>query len=384
MASFHFSSLPLGSPLAALLKSWEMVVQVLTELEDVVYGNEQTIGSQLMALDQEGLAPSFAYAALAAMPTKTGDPKVLHKLQACLASAKARHAVIVQEFGYILNRCQAIGAAPIPIKGCDLAFRIYRESYLRIMSDIDIYFVRLRDAEQLFSELQADGYRVLSVDPSRCFWDWAHHLPTLQSPLTGVHVELHGGLIYPPHDRRWSRVQSLTRHLQAWTWEGMPVTSLGDEANVVYLMAHAFIQRTEARPKLLWLVDSVKILESKKDHFEWRQCLDLAEETDLLKSLRLGIACICHLFHLDLPAEVIRRLRLSGDPLSSGGLEFESPKHPLILAAERIYFSDSLVGGARKLARTFFPSSAYMEAYYSEWQRLPLLVQYAKRLAPWT
>lgn len=371
---------PPESPLAELFpEPWRMAARALAFPEWVAHQNDDVAQACLRAINQEGLAPLYAHAALAAWPEGDRNAEALNQFQAEVSRAKARHAVMALELGLLLDRFQAANLSPILVKGCDLALRIYREPYLRPMGDIDLLFETPDQAEQASHCLIAAGYRPLGARPGGHPWDWGHHMPDLRSPSTGMSVELHGSIIYPPHDRRWRKVKDLMQYREAWTWEGRAVTSLRDEANIVYLLAHTFSQHPGEPPRLLALVDSAKILERESSRFSWQLALTLAGRCGLKRAFRQGVAGMRALLAVDVPVDVLASLDLGDPGAFPKRLRFGGGEHPLVWAAKDLLYVDGPRLVIRKMFRTAFPSAAFLGFRYPEWRGQPLLAQYIKR-----
>jgi hypothetical protein len=125
------------------------------------------------------------------------------------------------------------------LKGIWLSHTLYPEPHLRPMRDVDVMVEpdAVGEVERVLLRL---GYRpVEGLDPAG--YRMHHHAIPYRHPGTGVHFEVHRGLVRPagPYggDRLFDRERVRAR-VREGLFRGRPVRHLADELQVVYLAAH--------------------------------------------------------------------------------------------------------------------------------------------------
>lgn len=217
------------------------------------------------------------------------------------AAGTAQAEVVRLELEAALDVLARAGLTPVPIKGAHLAFAAYPAPHLRPMSDLDLAFTRPEEAVRAQGALLAAGYRDAG-EPSRGGdpWLWSRHLSELESPLSKIRLEMHGGIVYTPRDRRSARDRRLLAEARPAKLFGREVLLLGPEAAAVVAAAHALLRHGDVAPSLLPAFD-VKALAQSAPGFDWQRLADLAREAGAAPAVAVAASAARDLLGLTVP-----------------------------------------------------------------------------------
>lgn len=189
------------------------------------------------------------------------------------------------------------GFQPVPLKGTHLAIRYYPEVHLRPISDLDVLFTDLEEAEKAFLVMREAGFIVQSSLDVRNPWRLSQHLPTLVNPESGLLVDIHGSLLYAPFDRRWKGGgRLLAEGLSSFEFRKMELRELNAEANIVYLSGHMFGKHGDA-PKASVLYDLKLLIESAS--VDWNRVESLAVASRLQEETEVALAMLDEVFSMN-------------------------------------------------------------------------------------
>ena len=189
------------------------------------------------------------------------------------------------------------GFQPVPLKGTHLAIRYYPEVHLRPISDLDVLFTNLEEAEKAFLVMREAGFIVQSSLDVRNPWRLSQHLPTLVNPESGLPVDIHGSLLYAPCDRRWKGGgRLLTEGLSSFEFRKMELLELNAEANIVYLSGHTFGKHGDT-PKASVLYDLKLLIESAS--VDWNRVESLAGTSRLHEETAVALAMLDGVFSMN-------------------------------------------------------------------------------------
>lgn len=296
------------------------------------------------------------------------------------ARYKASYAALVEGVERVLARWSPKGLVPVVIKGLHLATWYYPAPYLRPMADMDALFPDLREAERAWALAKEAGLEPQGVPLGKDPWVGAHELPMLLDPATGFTLEVQGSLVYGVRDRRWASVSALAAHPVSFEVAGCRVRGLRPEANIVYLLAHNFVQHRASGPKLYPLADVAMIFQKDGAGLDPDLIVSLADATGLAGPVALGLEWSEALFDAAVPPRVLEGLK------ALGGSAFV----PLIPDAPAGAEQDSATLGelrnqvsSRELFKLLWtrvcPSGTYMRHRYPDCDRWPLPLLYPLR-----
>lgn len=359
---------------------WAGIASFFEQPKQIAQLDDRSLQEFLSTLINNGIFPLFE-----SRLREQGIYEILSSDQkkamtAPLLSHKADSVTLWSTFDEVITTLFKANFHPMPIKGTDFAVHYYEEPHLRPMADIDLFFLDLSEAEKAFDLLLSRGY--LCREPSRGGdrWLWSRHLPEQQRPGDRHHIELHGGLIFPPCDRRHQKERILLRDLKKLQYNSYPLKVLSPEAAVIFTLAHTFERHVAETPKLIWLHDILAILKKQGSQFDWDRLQFLARESGFSKTTAFGLAAAKK--YLDAPAAegVLPKFA----PFSSGRESWPPMSHrrqTILSQQECIAFSQSLnlVTAFKRLLFMIFPSKDFMHYRYPNKNHVPLLFLYPYR-----
>jgi hypothetical protein len=288
---------------------WERAARWLARPEDLLPCGEPERRQAWSDLALAGAVPSFlARAQEAGILPRLGEEAKRRR-----AAGIAQAEVVRLELEHALGVLARQELTPVPVKGAHLAFAAYPAPHLRPMTDLDLAFRTPKEAERAQSVLLAAGYREAG-EPSRGGdpWLWSRHLPELESPLSKIRLEMHGGIVYTPRDRRSVRDRRLLAEARPAGLLGRKVFLLGPEAALVAAAAHAFVRHGDVAPSLLPVFDAKALVESAGDGFEWPKLAALAKETAAASAVAVAVSAARDLLGAKVPERWPETLAPSG------------------------------------------------------------------------
>ncbi len=374
-----------GSEVRTLLTAtvpeiWAELADAVRRPESLVELDDAAFAARVAALRDHGVLPMVLYG------LRQGGvwPNLSAVRQDLLAQEEARYkASFVALMGGV-ERVLALwspkGFVPVIIKGLHLATQYYPASYLRPMADMDALFPNLREGERAWALAKEAGLEQQGLPLSKDPWVGAHELPMLLDPATGFTLEVQGSLVYGVRDRRWARAATLLEHPVSFEVAGVPVFGLRPEANVVYVLAHNFVQHRASGPKLYPLLDVAMILQREGASLDGELLVSLAEASGFAGPVALGLAWSKALFDAAVPPRVLEGLAaLGGDGFRPLAADASGEEEQDSATLDELRNQVSLGEMARLLGSRVFPSGAYMRNRYPDCDRWPLPLLYPLR-----
>lgn len=321
--------------------------------------------------DAERLTP-LLYHALKSAPLP-GD--VLAHLRTVYYASARVNLLRLQYLERILQAMTAKNIGVIVLKGAALAETVYGNPALRPMADLDL-LVRPRDLSAALDALQELGGQRVDAEtrPGAAFMET--NVTTLKLPeLQQTPVELHWGLLHPPHDAAGLG--------DDWFWEtalpfaGGPAGAwvLAPEAGLLHLCAHLCLHHKGAG--LLWWNDIAELLAHSGADFHWQIVLERAKVYQLEAVLAWALPRASREFGAAVPAWLLEFLAANPPPRQQQEelrLALQAKRSPIELTARLAAASPDWKTGLRYLLRSAFPSPAYMRERYNI--RLALLTPF--------
>jgi hypothetical protein len=210
-----------------------------------------------------------------------------------------------RELARIGQTMHAAGVPAVPLKGTQLAERLFGSLEARQTGDIDV-LVRESDLVRARALLEGELGYVLSTDERPGLVEHAFHgRPYVRRGPAQWHVvELHWGLSHPAlvtvePGRLWERILAATPADQ-------PLAALPAEETLVFLTMH-FPKHDLGALRLLADID--RLLRREVDGLNWELALDLAERWGALWLLHVGLLRAVELFRSPVPPAVLARSR---------------------------------------------------------------------------
>jgi hypothetical protein len=339
--------------------------------------DEAGFSSLVGRLSDLGVAPLFVHSL-----KETGARGALHDKSRALcakveARAKASHLALMAGLERVLEGWEGRVTVPFALKGLHLAAAYYPAQYLRPMADADILFEDLAEGERAWALARDLGLVPQAVPLASDPWIGAHELPMLVDPASGFTLEIQGSLVFSTRDRRWLRAKHLLAEPLRVDVAGHDLMGLRPEANLVYLLAHNFVQHAASGPKFHPLVDTAMILRREEGALDWRLLVEWATSAGLAGPAALGLAWSRDLLGAAVPSDVLAELAEAGGDFAppQGG---RGPSQDALTLDE--VCSQATAGDmARLLWSRVCPSGAYMRHRYPGRGGWPLFLLYPAR-----
>jgi Uncharacterised nucleotidyltransferase len=366
---------------ASVTYAWLRAAAALGEPE-VVLGLDDREFAELIALLREQRALPLYLRALSSSP---GWSEIEGERRTQLDQWLARYRTIADLAGdevvEVVSALVAEGLRPVLLKGAALARRVFDEPYLRPFGDIDVFFSDRAEAERAHALLREAGYAPLEQTRGGDPWLWSRHLPQQRNPERILDVECHGGLIFPPRDRRHRRELALLQDLDRLDLGPCCAFALCAEAAIVHGFAHAFVRHGDEPHALSVLLDGDAVIRKQGARFRWDALTGLASESDFAAATAMGLAACLSVLGTPIPNAVMAWCRAT---LASTGVHPPSgDPQPRRSAGHLSGFvhADSLGGALSMLFHSTFPAPAFMRFRYPTKARWPLPLLYPYR---WT
>ena len=359
---------------------WTELAEVVRRPESLAALDDGAFAARVAELRDHGILPMvlFGLGGAGLLQTLPEDRRAL--LAQAVARYKASYVALMEGVERVLAQWSSQGLVPVVIKGLHLATQYYPMPHLRPMTDMDSLFPDLREGERAWALAKETGLEQQGLPLSKDPWVGAHELPMLINPATGFTLEVQGSLVYGVRDRRWAKAAVLLEHPVSFDVAGLRVRGLRPEANIVYLLAHNFVQHRASGPKLYPLMDVAMILQKEGATLDGELLVSLAEASGFAGPVALGLEWSKTLFDAPVPPGVLEGLAARGGsgfkPLAadaSGGGEQDSA------TLDELRNQASLGEMARLLGSRVFPSGPYMRHRYPDYDGWPLPLLYPLR-----
>ena len=255
--------------------------------------------------EAEGVAPALGFAVKTKAPEQI-PATVWEWLSRTLTDSTAGYLILSHELGRLLEAFDREKVPVIPLKGPALGETLYAHPALRPCSDLDL-LVRRESVRQVDDLLQRLGYRRLA-DAHTFRFDLTYDRATLYEGPTGVHVDLHWGLLSEPR-YSWDEREGLAVWGRAVRIRvsGEEAFGLCPEDLFLYLAAHLAVHHSLAG--LLWYYDLYLVLERWGDTLNWEALITRASRWRVRAALYFALLELERLFGARVPAAVMARIR---------------------------------------------------------------------------
>jgi len=269
----------------------------------------------LETIATESLGPAVGFACKSDLSGRM-PPVVRERVRRDLLEATARHLVLSGELARLLKSFERERIAVIPLKGPALAETLYPDPAVRPCSDLDL-LIRRECLERVDALLQRLSFRRVADAHSFCF-DVAYDHATLYASPSGVHVDLHWGLLSEPR-YSWDEREGLT------VWDravrirvaGEEALGLCPEDLPLYLSIHLAVHHSLAG--LLWYYDLFLLLGRWADTLDWQAVSARASRWRVRSALYFALLELERLFGACVPAAVMAGIRPRGPRAAAMG-----------------------------------------------------------------
>jgi hypothetical protein len=212
-----------------------------------------------------------------------------------------------QEFLRIYEVFSQAGVCLLPIKGIALLEDLYKNKYLRPMTDIDLLVKEedLPKAEEIFCDL---GYRKELYGLKEEYWrkKQCHISFYKREDRKAPFVELHWSLDFKRGSRNilpelWSRIREINV-------DGMLIKLLSPEDTLFSLALHS--RRLGRTLCLKNVYDAILLLNKHALHFDWDYVLDESKRGKMCTTIFFLLSQVKFLLNADIPEMVWKKLNI--------------------------------------------------------------------------
>jgi hypothetical protein len=226
---------------------------------------------------EAGLGPLVWFASQ--KDSGTEDSPLFLDLKASDLTTRLINRIQLETLGEILGRCVGLLPPITLLKGSSTGSELYPEPHLRVMRDLDL-LVEPKDQSKLETTLLEMGFRQQSSNSSE-FYATHHHSMPFYHKDCGVWVEVHRGL-FPPSDSLSQlpvfSAENIKAELRPSWLNGVPVTRLSDELQIVYTASHWALE-LKREGGLFAVLDIIYLLNKVRHSIRWEVIFDWVQHS---------------------------------------------------------------------------------------------------------
>lgn len=266
----------------------------------------------------------------------------------------ARNLALAQELVSILRALDAAGVACMPVRGLELAERLYGNITARPMGDLDL-LVRKADLPRVAEILRGFGF--CQLDRRRGFAEaFSYALVFLKNRLGWVIVEPHWSIAYPPFVERLD-MESVWQRAVWGRVAGVETRLLGREDLLLHLCLH--LAHPDGTAPLLWVYELDRLVRQDLHLVDWSRFSSIARQAQLDFLVSAVLQTVKAEFDTPIPGHVLDQLsrgpRRSVEKLLAGGSSMDGREELAVFL--------TLTGVRSRLCYALgllFPSPQYM------------------------
>ncbi|WP_167375002.1 nucleotidyltransferase domain-containing protein [Prosthecochloris sp. GSB1] len=228
------------------------------------------------------------------------------KLRAAYLRTAEQNSIHYHYADRVFAACAKAGIEVIPLKGIDLARRVYETIALREMSDIDI-LVRRGDLGRMDSILVDHGFRPLQAFGGPLLEE-GHHLRYRHADA-GAIIEVHWNLM-DPADRIVVDIDALWERAGTVDGSAGRRRELSFEDLLLYLAVH--LANHTFSLGLRGLYDMAAVIHVFGDTIDWSRLLKTAFRWNATRALQVNLRLLEELLHVPLPGGVFEKFGDAG------------------------------------------------------------------------
>jgi len=301
----------------------------------------------------------------------------LGRLERLAFGQAARDAMLAREMGRILRAFEAQAVPCAPLRGLELAERLYGDIGGRPMGDLDL-LVRKEHLPEVAAILRGFGFR--EMDRRAGFaQEFSYTLKFFKDHHGWIVIEPHWTLTYPPFQGRidmdgvWQRcARGRVVGVESWL--------LGREDLLLHLCLH--LVHREGTAPFLWWYELDRLVRQSREALDWSRFLSVAQEARLEFLLSRALGEVKALFATPIPAEVLGALTVQRRRSLEERLARLLAGTSSVDGKESLAVLFTLKGFRPKLRYAFailFPSAEFMRLQYGLTRRNQLVPAYVRR-----
>ena len=299
------------------------------------------------------------------------------RLEEELFGLAARNMMLANELGGILRALQERQLLCAPLRGLDLAERLYGDLTARPMGDLDL-LVRKEDLPEVTVILRDLGYR--EVDRRAGFAQaFGNTLEFYKDRHGWIVAEPHWTIAYPPFVDRVD-MKGVWQRCARGRVAGVETWVLAPEDLLLHLCLH--LTHRDGTAPLLWFYELDRLVRQEAAALDWSRLVATAREAGLASLLSGTLTKVGALFDTPLPDPVLDQL--AGTPLANreGRLVRMLAGGSSVDGKESLAVFFTLKGMRAKLRYALallFPSPEFMRLEYELTSGMQLALSYLQR-----
>lgn len=241
--------------------------------------------------------PALTYIALRQHADRRLPGDIKEKLKERSDQARKQSLRYAAELIRLIKIFAASGVEVIPLKGSILSQRLFGDTGMRQLKDIDL-LVRPKDLDRVDRLLELEGYRCtfpgfeLTANQKEYFKTGIHHYEYVHNER-GLNLEIHWrSLLWTPE-----QAAELWNSCQPTEWMGVHVNCLDDDALLLYLCDHGAGHKWF---RIKWLSDIVMIFSQDRAD-GWENLLVMSDRLGLRRTLAQTVLLVHWLYGIPLP-----------------------------------------------------------------------------------
>jgi hypothetical protein len=274
----------------------------------------------------------------------------------------ARNMMLANELGSILRAFEERHLPCAPLRGLDLAERLYGDITARPMGDLDL-LVRKEDLPGVAATLRDLGYREIDRRPGFA-QAFCNTLEFYKDRHGWIVVEPHWTIAYPPFVDRVD-MEGVWRRCKKGRVVGADTWLLGPEDLLLHLCLH--LTHRDAAAPLLWFYEIDRLVWREQEAFDWSQFVSTAREARVELLLAQTLGRVRALFGTPLPDRVLDQLATAPRTSVEGRFVRLLAGAPDVDGKESLAIFFTLKGVQTKLKYALallFPSPEFMRLEY--------------------
>jgi hypothetical protein len=302
---------------------------------------------------------------------------LLRRLEGQAFGQAARNAMLARKLEGVLRAFEEQGIACAPLRGLELAERLYGDIGARPLGDLDL-LVRKGNLPGVAAILRGLGYR--EMDRRAGFAEaFSYTLKFFKDRHCWIVIEPHWTLTYPPFQDRidmdgvWKRcVRGRAVGVETWL--------LAKEDLLFHLGLH-LVHRAGTAP-LLWWHELDRLVRQSREALDWARFLSVARGARLEFLLSRALGEVKALFATPIPDRVLALLAVQRPRSVEDRLARLLAGASSVDGKESLAVLFTLTGLRPRLRYAFailFPSAEFMRLQYGLTRRNQLVLAYVRR-----
>ena len=218
-----------------------------------------------------------------------------------------RNAILLHEIEQVVVALQAVGVAPLLLKGAALAPSVYRSIAVRPLADVDVLIRRAQvaAARQTVAGLGFAAARADTRDGAAPAYE--NELLLIKPGARPVPLELHWSLFDSPFHQQRIDLEPCWRAAVPLRLDGVDARMLDPVSLLVHLCGHLVLHHGGA--DLLWEHDIFEVLHLHGARLDWQAVLDRATEWQVVLPLQRLLLPLVEEGAVSIDGEIVAALR---------------------------------------------------------------------------